>query len=137
MIKEMINRILTVLAIIPSTFFIVMSIIGIVNVISNFYPRKVIILLSILFGILGYVGLWMNLKQNKKKKVEVINFILLFLGIIGFVMFNSLEGGLQAWIWILTIEEPNEWLLFVGPVIITIILIIIKGKRLTTLYMKS
>ncbi len=91
-------------------------------------------LISLLFGILGYIGLLMNLKQNKELKVELINFILLVLGIVGFVLFNSCQGGLRAWKWILMIEEPDEWILFFGPILITLFLIVIKGKRLTKLY---
>lgn len=87
-----------------------------------------------IFGLLGYIGLVMNLKQDKKIKSELLNFIFLTLGIIGFIMFNSIEGGIEAWKWIILIEEPDEWLIFVGPILITIILTIMKGKRLITMY---
>lgn len=135
--KETINIILTVLALLPMTFFLFVSIYGVFNILSSFHFNDTLVLISLIFGILGYVGLVMNLKQNKKLKTEVINFIFLLLGIVGFVLFNSFEGGLKAWKWILMIEEPDEWLMYVGPTLITIILILEKGKRLTTMAKKS
>ena len=135
--KETINIILTVLALLPMTFFLFVSIYGAFNILSSFHFNDTLVLISLIFGILGYAGLVMNLKQNKKLKTEVINFIFLLLGIVGFVLFNSFEGGLKAWKWILMIEEPDEWLMFVGPTLITIILILKKGKRLTTMAKKS
>ena len=135
--KETINIILTVLALLPMTFFLFVSIYGAFNILSSFHFNDTLVLISLIFGILGYAGLVMNLKQNKKLKTEVINFIFLLLGIVGFVLFNSFVGGLKAWKWILMIEEPDEWLMFVGPTLITIILILKKGKRLTTMAKKS
>ena len=58
-------------------------------------------------------------------------------GIIGWVLFNSFVGGIEAWKWIIMIDEPDEWLIFVGPILLTMYLTIIKAKRLTTMYMKS
>ena len=135
--KETINIILTVLALLPMTFFLFVSIYGVFNILSSFHFNDILVLISLIFGILGYAGLVMNLKQNKKLKTEVINFIFLLLGIVGFVLFNSFEGGLKAWKWILMIEEPDEWLMYVGPTLITIILILKKGKRLTTMYIAN
>ena len=84
-------------------------------------------------GILGYVGLLMSLKQNKQKKGELVNFIFLLLGITGFVVFTTFVGGIKAWKWIITVEEPDEWLMFTGPILITFYLMIRKGKRLLTM----
>ena len=135
--KDTINIVLTLLALLPMTFFLFVSIYGIFNILSSFDLNAIIILISLIFGIIGYVGLLMNLKQNKDLKSEIINFIFLLLGIVGFVLFNSFEFGLKAWKWILMIEEPDEWLMFVGPTLTTIILIVIKGKRLTKLYKRN
>ncbi len=128
--KEKIIIFLTIIAIIPSTLFFGMSILGIINILSNFYPKDITILISMLFGICGYIGLLLNLKQIKSKKSEVINFVFLILGVIGFIIFNSSIGGMNSWKWILTFEEPDEWLIFVTPILITIILIVIKGRIL-------
>lgn len=135
--KKEINIVLTLLALLPMTFFLFVSIYGVFNSLSSFDFKKMPLLISFIFGILGYAGLLMNLKQNKELKAEVINFIFLLLGIVGFVLFNSIEGGLKAWKWVLIIEEPYEWLMFVGPNLITIVLIIIKGNLLRTLFKVS
>jgi hypothetical protein len=132
--RETINILLTIIAIIPFTFFMFISVYGIINILSRFDIKDSLLLSSMLFGIFGYVGLLMNLKQNKEIKNELLNFVFLSLGIIGFVMFNSFEGGTKAWKWIFTIEEPDEWLIFVGPILITTLITIMKGKRLTTMY---
>lgn len=134
--KEKINIILTLIALVPLSFFQFMTLYELFQMVSLAYLRDVPIVISMIFGTCGYVGLLMNLKTNKKKKYEIANFILLLLGIIGFVLFNTFEGGWKAWKWILTMEEPGEWLIFVGPVLLTIYLTITKGKRLTTMTKK-
>ena len=130
--KETVNIILTIVALIPMTYFMVLSIYALANLLSKFDVDDTLILISITFGILGYVGLLMNLKQSKNKNVEFINLTFLSLGIIGFVLFNSIQGGTKAWKWVIMTEEPDEWLMFVGPILITMYLSIIKGKRLIT-----
>lgn len=135
--RKSINVILTLFALVPMTFYLLLTVYGIVNVLMRFAPDDALLLLSMVFGVLGYVGLAMNLKQNKELKVELINFILLLIGVSGGILFTSIEGGLKAWKWIFTIEEPDEWLMSVGPVLIVIFLMVLKGKRLKTLYMKS
>lgn len=135
--RKSINVILTLFALVPMTFYLLLTVYGIVNVLMRFAPDDALLLLSMVFGVLGYVGLAMNLKQNKELKGELINFILLLIGVSGVILFTSIEGGLKAWKWILTIEEPDEWLMSVGPVSIVIFLMVLKGKRLKTLYMKS
>lgn len=134
MIREPLNLALTVIALIPMTFFLFLSIYGLVNALSRFDLGKAPIYISMVFGVLGYVGLVMNLIQDKKLKAEVVNFIFLLLGIIGFMLFISLAGGLRVWKWVLFIEEPDEWAVIVGPILITIFLTVIKGKRLKKLY---
>ena len=135
--KETVNTILTILAIMPMTFFLALSIYGLSAILSNFDADDTLILISIVFGILGYVGLLMNLKQEKSKGGELVNLIFLLLGILGFILFTSFQGGIIAWKWIITIDELDEWLVFVGPVLITIYLTIIKVKQFTKLHLKS
>lgn len=131
--KETVNIILTILAIIPATLYMVLSIFGLVHILSNFDIKDTSILVSIVFGLLGYAGLWMNLKQNKPIKAELLNVLFLLLGVIGFVLFSVCEGGTKAWRWIIAMEDPREWLLFVGPVLITLYLLFTKAKRLMVL----
>ena len=113
------------------------SVYALYNILSKFSVDALIILIPITLGILGYVGLLMNLKKNKGQKWEFINLTFLISGIIGWVLFNSFVGGIEAWKWIIMIDEPDEWLIFVGPILLTVYLTIIKAKRLTTMYMKS
>ncbi|SDM61703.1 hypothetical protein SAMN05421823_11731 [Catalinimonas alkaloidigena] len=135
--KETISILLTIAALLPSTLFLLMSVHGILNIVFDFYFDDLIPLVAMLFGICGYVGLVMNLSQNKEAKSEAVNLAFLFLGVLGVVIFITGEGGSQAWNWIITMKEPGEWLLAVGPIVISIMLILIKGKRLVTLYRKS
>jgi hypothetical protein len=132
--KGTVNIILTLVALIPMTFYMLLSIYGLTIVLSNFDVNDVLILISMVFGILGYIGLVMNLKRHKKLKAELANFIFLLLGIIGFIMFISFEGGVDGWKWVILIEELDEWLVSVVPILITTLLTIIKAKRLTTMY---
>lgn len=133
--KGAVNIILTIIAIIPTTLLVILSIFGLVNILSNFNVNAIPVLFSIVLGIFGYIGLWMNLKQRKDLKAEVLNFIFLLLGILGLVLFILFEGGMHAWEWIIMIKDPVEWLIFVGPILITLYLILSKGKRI--IYMSS
>jgi len=135
--KDKLNNFLTILTLIPLTFYLMISVYALYNILSKFSVDALIILIPITLGILGYVGLLMNLKKNKGQKWEFINLTFLISGIIGWVLFNSFVGGIEAWKWIIMIDEPDEWLIFVGPILLTVYLTIIKAKRLTTMYMKS
>ena len=135
--KDKLNNFLTILTLIPLTFYLMISVYALYNILSKFSVDALIILIPITLGILGYVGLLMNLKKNKGQKWEFINLTFLISGIIGWVLFNSFVGGIEAWKWIIMIDEPDEWLIFVGPILLTMYLTIIKAKRLTTMYMKS
>ena len=128
--KETIYIILTSITLIPMSFFLLLSIYGISNSLTNFESKNTLIMIAMIFGVFGYIGLLMNLKQNKNLKLEVINFVMLLLGIIGFVIFNSYVGGKDAWQWIITMEEPDEWFIFVAPIIITLFLTVEKGIRI-------
>ena len=135
--RETLNIFLTILTLIPLTFYLIISVYALYNILSKFSVDTLIILIPITLGILGYVGLLMNLKKDKGQKWEFINLIFLISGIIGWVLFNSFVGGIEAWKWIIMIEEPDEWLIFVGPILLKMYLTIIKTKRLTTMYKKS
>jgi preprotein translocase subunit Sss1 len=97
---------------------------------TNFDSNNIPIGLAMVFGIIGYIGLIMNLKTEKKLKSECINFVFLLVGIIGFILFHSIKGGITAWKWIIFMEEPNEWIIFVGPMLMTIIITVMKGNLL-------
>lgn len=128
--RETITIILTTITLIPMTFWLFLSIYGLKNMLTNFDSNNIPIGLAMVFGIIGYIGLIMNLKTEKKLKSECINFVFLLVGIIGFILFHSIEGGITAWKWIIFMEEPNEWIIFVGPMLMTIIITVMKGNLL-------
>ena len=128
--RETITIILTTITLFPMTFWLFLSIYGLKSILTNFDSNNIQIVLAMVFGIIGYIGLIMNLKTDKKMKAERINFIFLLVGIIGFILFHSIEGGLEAWKWIIFMEEPDEWIIFVGPILMTIIITVMKGNHL-------
>lgn len=128
--RETITIILTTITLFPMTFWLFLSIYGLKSILTNFDSNNIPIVLAMVFGIIGYIGLIMNLKTDKKMKAERINFVFLLVGIIGFILFHSIEGGLEAWKWIIFMEEPDEWIIFVGPILMTIIITVMKGKHL-------
>lgn len=128
--RETITIILTTITLIPMTFWLFLSIYGLKNMLTNFDSNNIPIGLAMVFGIIGYIGLIMNLKTEKKLKSECINFVFLLVGIIGFILFHSIKGGITAWKWIIFMEEPNEWIIFVGPMLMTIIITVMKGNLL-------
>jgi|GEM_PF-2071873 len=132
--RETLHAILTIIALIPMTYFFILTIYFLFVILSSFDLKDTPYLVSMIFGVLGYVGLVMNLKQNKVYAAELTNFIFLSLGLIGFIFFYAYQGGIRAWQWILFIEEPDEWIMSVGPILITIFLTVTKGKRLLALY---
>lgn len=128
--RETITIILTTITLIPMTFWLFLSIYGLKSILTNFDSNNIPIGLAMVFGIIGYIGLIMNLKTDKKLKGECINFVFLLVGIIGFILFHSIEGGINAWKWIIFMEEPDEWIIFVGPMLMTIIITVMKGNLL-------
>ncbi|MDG1332715.1 MAG: hypothetical protein P8P74_10315 [Crocinitomicaceae bacterium] len=74
-----------------------------------------------LMGILGYIGLILLLLEDRIKKWFII--FCLTLGIASFIIFISISGK-EAWKWVLTMEEIDEWFIFVWPSIVSIISIV-------------
>lgn len=79
-------------------------------------------LFSVLMGMCGYVGLVRALIFKTKPLLTVL---LLVLGLIGM----SIVGGKTFWVWTLTIEEPDEWLLAGYPMFVTFFAIVVNGYR--------
>lgn len=135
--NKIVNVILTIVALIPMTYFLIFSLYVLIRILSSFEVSDTLYAFCLLCGILGYIGLLMNLKQPKSRKAEIINVIFLSLGIIGFLIFYSLTSGIDGWKWIITMKEPDEWLVLVIPLLITLYLIVIKGNQLSRKYQKS
>ncbi|MEA5405421.1 hypothetical protein VB776_20955 [Arcicella sp. DC2W] len=90
---------------------------------------EIFMVLSMIFGICGYLGLLFSLLPKLENKYQ-LKFILLVLGIIGSVTFTTITGGKRAWTWVLSIEEFDGWIIWVWPLIVTIILIGLNGRKL-------
>lgn len=125
-IRNKISFFLITSAIVPATLLLILSLIGIFIILLNFETKESHILLSMLLGILGYAGLIMLLFLNQSKKQLKTNIFLLICGITGFIIFTSFNGGIEAWKWILTFEEIDEWFIYVWPNIVAIIFIIVQ-----------
>ncbi len=130
----MINIILTLIALIPMTIFLYMVLWGVLNITPLIDSGETLFLITMIFWVCGNIGLIMNLKQSKKRKSEVINFILLFFGVIGLFMFSLFENGWNLWNWIFTTRHPLASLIFALPFIIKIFLTGAKAKQLRLLY---
>ena len=118
--------------IIPSTFIFILTLLAIVGIIQNFSMEALSYIPFFGLGILGYIGLLMSLFNFTDKKTILINNYFLLSGISAFVLFITFHGGIKSWIWILTIEAPKQWLVLNWPVIVTICVLIVKVKLLTT-----
>ena len=77
--------------------------------------------LNSLLGVLGYVGLILLIFEHKVKSWVIL--ICLSIGITSWMIFISLNGE-RAWNWIITIEDPLEWLLIVWPLVVAIFSVI-------------
>jgi hypothetical protein len=129
MLKELTYKIILVTGLFPATFLLFFSFFGLANITSSnhLFQKDIIILTSILLGIVGYIGLITSLTLPKK---TLINFLLLFMGLIGFSIFISIEGGIRGWKWLLTIEEPEEWFLLAWPIITSLLGLIVNSIKI-------
>jgi len=90
---------------------------------------EIFMVLSMIFGICGYIGLLLSLLPKLEQKY-LLKFTLLVLGLIGSVTFTIVAGGKRAWTWVLNIEEFDEWIIWVWPLIVSIVLIGLNGRKL-------
>lgn len=128
MLKELTYKIIIITGLLPASILLVFSFMGLSNILSSNHliGEDIILLFSIIVGIAGYIGLVTSLVIPKK---TMLNFLLLLLGLIGFSIFLSMEGGMHGWLWFLTIEEPDEWLLPAWPIITALIGLIVNLIR--------
>ena len=131
--------ILLISGIVPATFMFFQTLMMLFLFISDtdFSLIDILIMISFLFGLCGYIGLLITLKglhnTNHLKKL-----ILIGLGLIGFTMFFNIAGTKNFWNWVLKIEEPDEWFLGIWPILVSIVFLImigfdyIKMKKLNT-----
>ena len=121
---------------IPSTIllFLTLSILPSLLIGFQFQKEELLVLLSCLLGICGFIGL-IRLISRKTMKRYILTIILLSLGIIGSMSFLIMTGGQEALEWLLNFEEPDEWFLFAWPDIVALIFIIGLSRKQFRKYM--
>ena len=72
----------------------------------------------------------MLLFKTENLKSQIINIVLLICGIFSFIIFFSITNGIEAWKWVLIVEEPDEWFIFVYPSLISIIFVVFLLKEI-------
>ena len=119
-------------AVIPATCMLFISLLFLSDIIS--YGAATVyqgfFYTSIVFGALGYVGLILNLIP-KFNKSYLTKLIFCLLGSIGFAIFLNLQGDYNTFRWIIEIQEPQEWIIFIWPNVVTLVLIMFFIYKLT------
>ena len=121
--RNILNIAFIVSGIIPATFLLFMCL----YIFNRFFtasyedPNLTLAALNSLLGVLGYVGLILLIFEHKVKSWVIL--ICLSIGITSWMIFISLNGE-RAWNWIITIEDPLEWLLIVWPLVVAIFSVI-------------
>ena len=115
----------------PATFLLGLTILFLPDMIKNLSLElvEIFMVLSMIFGICGYIGLLLSLLPKLEHKY-LLKFTLLILGLIGSVTFTTITGGKRAWTWVLSIEEFDEWIIWVWHLIVSIVLIGLNGRKL-------
>jgi len=115
----------------PATFLLGLTFLFLPDQLKNLSLEldEIFMFLSMIFGICGYIGLLLSLLPKLEHKY-LLKFILLVLGIIGSVIFTTIAGGKRAWTWVLNIEEFEEWIIWVWPLIVSIVIVGLNGQKL-------
>lgn len=129
--KIYLKKLFILSGLLPATFLLGLTFLFIPDLIKNLSLEfdEILMLLSMTFGICGYIGLLFSLLTKFENKNQV-KLIFLVLGIIGSITFMSIAGGKRAWTWVLDIEEFDEWIIWVWPIIVSIVLVGSNGKKL-------
>ncbi|MBD3639254.1 MAG: hypothetical protein HUJ25_17995 [Crocinitomicaceae bacterium] len=113
-----IDYFLVVTALVPATLLLGLTLLALSKIAEGPYKSGDIpSLLTSILGIIGYLGLTSLLFGQIKERPRVV-LVSLLAGLLAFVWFTSL-GGWTAWQWVLLMEEPGEWFIYVWPAIIT------------------
>ena len=122
--KTYLKKLFILSGLLPATFLLGLTFLFLPDQIKNLSLEldEIFMFLSMIFGICGYIGLLLSLLPKLEHKY-LLKFTLLVLGIIGSVVFTTIAGGKRAWTWVLNIEEFDEWIIWIWPLIVSIILI--------------
>ena len=129
--KSALKNLLIISALIPATVLLGLTYFFLPGFIMKitFSVEEVLILISMIFGIFGFLGLTLSLIPKFEKEYQM-KVILLTLGVIGALVFMTITGGEKAWKWMLKIEELNEWIIWAWPILVSLILIFINGRKI-------
>lgn len=125
------KRIFIISGLLPATFLLGLTFLFMPDLIKNlsFDFEEIVMLLSMIFGICGYIGLLLSILAKFENK-NLLKLIFLILGITGSMIFTSIAGGERAWTWVLNIEEFDEWIIWIWPLIVSFMLAIWNGQKL-------
>lgn len=117
--------VLLVSGIIPATGLLLLTLFFIPKILVRSFEdyKSVVLLLSMLLGVFGYVGLIRSLvyqANNYRKR----NAIFIGLGLLGMIVFLILDGMMQFINWVLDFDEIGEITLVMWPIIVSIVAII-------------
>jgi hypothetical protein len=129
--KIFLKKLFILSGLLPATFLLGLTFLFLPDQIKNlsFEILEILMFLSMIFGICGYIGLLLSLLPKLEQKF-LLKFTLLFLGIIGSMTFTTIAGGKRAWTWLLNVEEFDEWIIWVWPLIVSFVLISLNGRKL-------
>ena len=124
-LKKKILYILLISGLVPATYLFGITLLYLYLFITDtkLALSDLLIILSFILGICGYIGLVMILKGLHKTN-QIRKSIFIILGLIGFTFFVNYAGTKNFWDWILYIEEPDEWFLIMWPLIVSGIFLI-------------
>jgi hypothetical protein len=129
--KIFFKRVFIISGLLPATFLLGLTFLFMPDLIKNlsFDFQEIVMLFSMLFGICGYIGLLLSITAKFENK-NILKLTFLILGITGSIIFISIAGGKKAWTWVLNIEEFDEWIIWIWPLIVSFVLAILNGQKL-------
>ncbi|WP_314517733.1 hypothetical protein [Xanthocytophaga agilis] len=135
--NKILKYLLLLSALIPATGLVLMRLPGIVEILNHYNIQeenasisdgRITELITIILGIMGYIGL-IKLALNFADKPDKSVLFFLIAGVASFVL---LLGPYELyWKRVFTIERPGEWFLLVWPTIVSILFIVRTGWGLT------
>ena len=124
--KNFFYTILVLSGLIPATYLLIIAGLFLSEIIPSLPEdsSQIKTLVSLLIGICGYIGLVIALIPKFYPK-HLLKIAFCLAGILGFALFISVEGNGITWDWFAKMEEPDEWLVFMWPNTVCLILIIL------------
>ncbi len=88
--------------------------------------EEFMLMMSMCGVLAGHVGLWLaTFAPNRPGRIAVW----LIVGLVGWIGFGVIEGRGQMWQWIISFEEPGEWMLLCWPPLMAAAAALVNGWR--------